>query len=63
MVNSPTPTLRQREARFQQKSIGRELRAFYHNAVAEPPPESFLQLLAEADRMLRWQNPLRSPAR
>ena len=40
----------QRDARFRQRSIGRSLRVVYAGLVAEPPPEGFLLLLAEADQ-------------
>jgi hypothetical protein len=51
MTPNPVLPIRQRATHRFQKSLGAELTRLYSAVLAEPPPESFLRLLAQADRL------------
>ena len=60
IVNSVSP-MRQRANLRLQKALGAQLTRLYSAVVTEPPPETFLRLLAEADRLASLKAPKPHP--
>ncbi len=51
MSYTPGPIHSPQEARLRQKRIGKALSQVYAAMVSEEPPQAFLELLAQADRV------------
>lgn len=60
MSYTPGPTHSLQEARLRQKRIGKALSQVYAAMVSEEPPQDFLELLAQAERV--QLNRARQPA-
>lgn len=60
MSYTPGPTHSLQEARLRQKRIGKALSQVYAAIVSEEPPQDFLELLAQAERV--QLNRARQPA-
>lgn len=60
MSYTPGPTHSLQEARLRQKRIGKVLSQVYAAMVSEEPPQDFLELLAQAERV--QLNRARQPA-
>ena len=53
MSYTPGPVHSPQEARLRQKRIGKALSQVYAAMVSEEPPQAFLELLEQADRVQR----------
>jgi hypothetical protein len=62
MTTSPVLPIRQRSTHRFQKALGADLTRLYSAALAAPPPEAFLRLLAEADRLALPKAPQSPPS-
>jgi hypothetical protein len=57
MSYTPGPVHSLQDARLRQKRIGKALSQVYAAMVSEEPPQAFLELLAQADRVQRNRAP------
>ena len=63
MTTAPVSPIRQHAAYRFQKAFGAQLTHLYTAVLAEPPPETFLRLLSEADRLALPKAPKPPPLR